>query len=191
MKIKLSSIRQSAARSTRSRCDKIGSNDIKKSLWIIHVNPVARVWKNMNRNFPLGQIYSLIGKPLEPLYYIGIPPVTPLCTNNCYLHPFWWAFKQRPVGCFPRLFYIHQFMTKSLGKTIQNLISGRSGYQRVAIRWNICEVSHFKLAFTGKYLLPVRIEHLNGTFKIERPRLLLSRAFKIAANPFWQGPWKP
>lgn len=61
------------------------------------MNPVPRIGKDMNEDFPLDFVSSSRGKAFELLYDIRVPSVALLCTYNVYLHPVGWLFQQRPI----------------------------------------------------------------------------------------------
>lgn len=64
-------------------------HNLKKTFWIVHVNPMAWLGENMNWKLSLRSISFPIGKASKPLNHIRVPTITVLSTHNSYLHIFW------------------------------------------------------------------------------------------------------
>lgn len=85
------------------------SHNLKQTLRVVHMDPVACIWKKVKREFSPRFIFASTGKVLKPLNRLCVPPVALLCTEDSYLCCLWWLLQQRPIRRLPKMVFLQLY----------------------------------------------------------------------------------
>ena len=79
----------------------LAGHHFKKSLWVVHMNPVPCVWKKEKRNLSKRICFSSPRKFFQSLNRYFVPSIAFFCTHNYNFHSFWCIIYKIPIWFLP------------------------------------------------------------------------------------------